>query len=342
MTRKIVVRASATPAIGAGHLIRCGALGRALSAAGVDVFFAVGPESLGTLPDAYRGDGFEVVDIEEDHAREALAVGEAFGGADAVIVDDYRLGEAFESQCRDWANKVIVLSDLRDKPHDADVLLDASGGCEPMAYKGLVPLGCQFLMGPRYALLRELFQNPPERPTFSDGISRVFISMGATDMDNHSNLAVTSVRKALPDARVDVLLAGTAPHLPSLRGRATEDAALTIHTDLSAEEVVKLLGASDLAIGTGGIGLWERCALGIPSITLVVAANQRANAVVADKAGASIMITDAEMFETTEMEGQLRTLNSDARRRSIMGQKARELCDGKGAARAAADILSFL
>lgn len=342
MTVRVVIRASAAPEIGAGHLIRTGALGRALNVAGAEVRFAAGPQSLETLSDAYRGDGFETVPALDGALEEAQAVGEAFGTADAVIVDDYRLGAAFETACRAWAKNVVVISDLPDKPHDADVLLDASGGRAAADYAGLVPPACEYLLGPGYALLRELFQGRAARPAAEDGIARIFVSMGATDGDDLTGRAVGVIRDTLPDAGIDILLAGSAPHLASLRARADEDEALKVHTDLAAEDVARLLDACDLAVGTGGVGLWERCALGVPSVTVVAAENQRANARLADERGATVMLGDPAQLGGPALAEALSSLDGAPKLRTALGESAQQLCDGGGAKRAAGKILSYV
>lgn len=342
MTFRVVFHASASPEIGAGHLIRSGALGRALRDAGAEVLYAVGPQSLSVLPNAYGGDGIRTVDLFEDHAVEANEIGNVFGAADAVVVDDYRLGEGFERACREWAGKVVVISDLPDKKHDADLILDPSGGRVASDYDGRVPAGCAFLLGPSYALLRDLFQDGADRRVAAERVSRVFVTMGATDSDNFSEAVIDAVRKAVPHAAIDVLLAGVAPHLQALRARAEMNDLLTIHSDLAAEEVVRFLDACDLAVGTGGVGLWERCARGVPSITVVVAENQRKNAALADENGASVMLTDGASIRAAETEQLLRSLDGDPALRRLMSERARSLCDGKGATRAAAEILTLL
>ena len=44
---------------------------------------------------------------------------------------------------------------------------------------------------------------------------------------------------------------------------------------MQTREMAALLAVADLAIGAGGSATWERCALGVPTLALCVADNQR-------------------------------------------------------------------
>ena len=47
---------------------------------------------------------------------------------------------------------------------------------------------------------------------------------------------------------------------------------VTFHYQVS--NMAKFIQNADLGIGAGGAAMWERCFLGLPTITVVVAANQ--------------------------------------------------------------------
>ena len=55
----------------------------------------------------------------------------------------------------DAAPKLLVIDDLADRPHQADLLLDQNffGEAIHQRYQDLVPPQCRKLLGPHYALL---------------------------------------------------------------------------------------------------------------------------------------------------------------------------------------------
>ena len=68
------------------------------------------------------------------------------------------------------------------------------------------------------------------------------------------------------DAAVDVVLGGSAPHLGELRARNCGAAKVLVSSSTSTSTIWPvLMQAADLAIGAGGVGALERCAIGLPS-----------------------------------------------------------------------------
>ena len=65
-----------------------------------------------------------------------------------------------------------------------------------------------------------------------------------------------------------------------------------------------LTAAADLAIGAGGSSTWERCCLGLPTITVVLADNQRgAAAALAERGAATVGSGGGEPGFETRLDG---------------------------------------
>lgn len=62
---------------------------------------------------------------------------------------------------------------------------------------------------------------------------------------------------------------------------------------VGVSDMARLMTDSDLAIGAAGSTSWERCALGLPSILLVLAENQRSLAEGLHRQGAAIAVSSA-------------------------------------------------
>jgi L-amino acid N-acyltransferase YncA len=61
---------------------------------------------------------------------------------------------------------------------------------------------------------------------------------------------------------------------------------------IESRNMAALMSAADLAIGTAGASAWERCCLGLPSVMLVVAENQRLIANNLRELGAAMAVTE--------------------------------------------------
>jgi L-amino acid N-acyltransferase YncA len=140
---------------------------------------------------------------------------------------------------------------------------------------------------------------------------------------------VEAVRSTLPDATIDLV-----PGASDI-GDLARRSAIRVHRDLDDAAMVRLMLSADLAIGAGGTSSWERCALGLPSISIRLAPNQDAVIESLSAAGATV---DAGRFEDLTITGLARQVASlaqnDATRRSI-SENAWRLVDGRGAIRVA-------
>ena len=97
-----------------------------------------------------------------------------------------------------------------------------------------------------------------------------------------------------------------------------------------------LTAAADLAIGAGGSSVWERCCLGLPSLTLVLADNQQ------DATAALAARGATEAVGEGDVAGRLAALLADPIRLAQMSRAASALCDGQGAGRVAERLLAIL
>ena len=107
--------------------------------------------------------------------------------------------------------------------------------------------------------------------------------------------------------------------------------------------IVALIGDGDHAVRFAHdqpVG-WERCALGLPAISLVLADNQKENSAALERAGASLSIPVNRAVERRLVEA-FEALASDGPRRAAMSQAAAGLCDGQGAERVAARMLAMV
>ena len=111
---------------------------------------------------------------------------------DWFVVDHYGLDASWESQLMDAmagqeiTPKLLVIDDLADRPHRADLLLDQNffGAVTDKRYQRLVPSHCRQLLGPHYALLGpEYAQLNPLVPVRTE-LRRVLVFFGGVDPDN--------------------------------------------------------------------------------------------------------------------------------------------------------------
>ena len=111
----------------------------------------------------------------------------------------------------------------------------------------------------------------------------------------------------------------------------------TLQVDPPAARIADLMSGADVAIGGGGISAYERCCLGLPSILVVMAENQRPNAKALEETGAAIPV-ELSANGLDALREALAGLARAPDRLRIMSAAAARVCDGLGAERAAEAI----
>lgn len=313
--------------------MRCLSLANAAAERGALLIFALGEDDARLVEHFAPDLAIEVIRPKE------LAQTVRRGGCDAVVVDDYGVIASDEQTLRRYGCPVImVIDDMADRPHLSDILLDPGFGRGAADYHGLVPGHAKIMAGPAYALLRPEFarardEKRPVRPV----PERVFVSFGLSDVGAVTIRAMEVVRPMLPSARFDVAIGAEARSLKSLQAMAERDPSVVLHIETT--EVAALMAQADLAVGAGGGGTWERCCLGLPSLTVIVADNQRPTIEGLAAEGVLDMVDmDERGWEQALHDGFAALL--DPKRRKALRKASMALCDGQGAGRAADALLA--
>lgn len=333
----IVVRTDASPTIGSGHAMRCLTLADDLVRRGARCIF-VAVEMTSVMHQAIIGAGHRIAMIDagegslsagQQAQAEATAAISARAGATHLIVDHYHLDRVFAAHPGLANLRTLVIDDLADRPLACDLLVDQTVGRNAAAYRDVAP-GAMVLVGGQYALLRPQFmaQRPKalQRRMQPRTAERLLISLGSTDLDGITARVLEAVRASDYKGAVDVVLGRQAPSRAAAEAIAAIDPRFVLHTDTN--DMAALMVVADLAIGAAGTTTWERCALGLPTLTLVLADNQRLVAREIVKAKAAVL-TKVDRL-TTDM-----AMAADANALAAMSAAAFALVDGLGAPRVA-------
>jgi UDP-2,4-diacetamido-2,4,6-trideoxy-beta-L-altropyranose hydrolase len=322
-----VIVTNASIVVGGGHVRRCRVLADALISEGWSVTLAVSEEALSVYPILSRYTIARITFRLSDLARQLIDV--LPGGCDLLVVDHYDLDVTFEAACRPWATRVFVIDDLANRMHDCDWLVDQTPGRMPADYAPLLPPGRCLMLGPGYALLDARFRAC--RNTFYERneVRRVLVSFGSTDPGGMTGLALQGLEQSGLEVEIDIVLGASSPNLENIKCAAAGlDRHANVHVDV--DDMASLVVKADLAVGAGGVSALERCCLGVPSVVLVVAENQRGNVEGLVRAGAAISFSAGSAVSPQTLGKTLRELAFDSARRRSMSHAGRRLCDALG------------
>jgi UDP-2,4-diacetamido-2,4,6-trideoxy-beta-L-altropyranose hydrolase len=335
---KVLFRVDANAEIGAGHAARCAALSGAFSATGAESVFWTTPDTARAFPPLEEA-GRVVARAMDDPSADLDALPR--DRFDIAVLDHYGRGLEMEAALKTRCDRLIVVDDLR-RPHpDADVILDQTLGRAPSDYNGLVGDIARRLTGAGFTMLHPAFGAARLKGARrTDRLGHIVICFGGADPNNATGGVLEHLLPRLKATaplsdRVTVVLGAAARHRSSVKRQADEsEGVVTVVQGLSQADLSSLYGEADIVVGAAGTSSWERCCVGVPSVTLVTGEDQRDNAFALAEAGATILAEDSRAVVDL-----LEALSKDKDRLAQIGGAARAICDSDGAARVVATVL---
>jgi len=219
-------------------------------------------------------------------AEQSLHACRSIGDASIIVVDHYKLDARWEATVRQSVEAVWVIDDLANRQHDCDVLIDPGlHDCPSQRYAGLIPTSAVQLLGPAYTFLRPEFDEVTSEQPRNGSVSRIFVYLGGGHGVSQEILKVLTALKDYPDRVMIEVLLGTSSESLSL-GQIIRDRFSGVAAYEHVDSVAQLMRNADLAVGTCGLAAWERCALGLPSLTVLTADNQQDDAQFLSELGA--------------------------------------------------------
>lgn len=354
----VVFRTDASLQMGTGHLMRCLTLADALTEQGAECHF-ICRQHFGHLNEHVRRKGYLVHELsfaalDTTHPSEDIGdllahadwlgvaqevdANECAGilhdlRADWLIVDHYALDTRWESVLKQYCRKLMVIDDLADRAHQCELLLDQTFGRSADDYKNRIPANSTLLCGSRYSLLRPEFATlrpyslaRRETPC----IERVLITMGGVDKDNATGRILAALGSCeLPNnSHITVVMGATAPWLTEVNEQAAK-LPWTTNVMVGVSDMAKIMAESDLAIGAAGATTWERCCLGLPTIMVVLANNQKTAAALLEEAHAVRMLCMGNDLPA-ELKRIVSEMLLDKQQMKTMTECARVVTDGTG------------
>lgn len=305
---KVLMRVDASTAIGSGHVMRCLTLASRLKKENNDIYFVM-RDLAGNLIELVKKAGFTVfvlpcakkqtnltgyenwltVKVAADAAETLSVVKEKLGTVDRVIVDSYAIDYRWESALREVAKEIMVIDDLANRRHDADILLDQNFYLDKdTRYNGLVPANCKLLLGPENALLREEFYTEKKRLRQRDGsLKNILVFYGGSDLTDETTKAIQALvllrEKYRADFTVTVVVGLSNARREKIKNLCQKYSYIKYLCQVN--NMAELMNKTDLMLGAGGSTTWERLFLKVPALVTAVADNQVQGAIDCASAG---------------------------------------------------------
>jgi UDP-2,4-diacetamido-2,4,6-trideoxy-beta-L-altropyranose hydrolase len=335
--KPLVIRADADSRQGAGHVMRCLALAQAWQDAGGRALFltAAPPPALQTR---LQSEGMEVSPLQAtpgspEDARETAALARSRGAA-WVGADGYHFGADYQRLLKDAGLRLLCIDDYGHAGHYcADLVLNQNIHALPNLYADR-EAHTRLLLGTRYVLLRrEFWPWRGWRREIPAVARKVLVTLGGGDPGNVTLKVIQALAQVQIEGLEAVVVVGPAnPHLTELNA-AVQNSAHRIRLEANVTNMAELMAWADLAVTAGGSTCWETAFLGLPSLTIILATNQRQVTEELEKFRVAQNLRLPEDLSESAIAISLTTLLAAREIRKSMSLTGAELIDGLGVKR---------
>lgn len=342
MNLQAAFRADGSTELGVGHFVRSLTLARAWKNAGGEAVVITG-QDIPALIERAGAHGMPVLRLTgrpDDLGLRQTSVWAKQHPGSWVSLDGYQFGEDYQCAVVQAGARCMVIDDYARLPrYHTALMIDQNFGAETRKYP--LPPEATALLGPRYALVAPEFQTwrVPGRPA-PPVISRILVTLGGADLPNATaRVANALLALDLPDLEAVFVIGAANPHGDEIAGLVASRPGLRTVRD--ARDMPAMMAWADLAITSAGTTSWELCMMGVPSVSIVLAENQRPAAQALSDDGVFLDLGWHENVNATGIVHAVMELSGDCARRQEMAGRGQELVDGLGASRVAREMMAI-
>ena len=330
----LYIRADASERLGTGHVMRCLSLAQGWMTHG-DVTFVMALSDR-AIRDRVTSTGAAIMEIEaeigseEDARLTALAC-----EGQLLVIDGYNFGPRYQSIVKESGACVLMVDDLaKDGPYSVDLLLNYNFYGRPELYPSIRDTHT-LLLGPRYFLLRREFLTWKDvAKDIRPSVARVLVTLGGSDPQNFTPTVLSALDDlSMEVGEIKVVMGPSNSHLEDICAQAERS---PHHVDVltNVRDMPSVMAWADLAISGAGTTSLELAYMGVPTIIVEVASNQKPNA----QAISSLRLMKRagwhDRVTVSQLATEVQALNSNIVERRRMSAACREAVDGLGAERA--------
>jgi UDP-2,4-diacetamido-2,4,6-trideoxy-beta-L-altropyranose hydrolase len=351
--KTLLFRADASTQMGTGHIMRCLALAQAWHFEGGMAYFCTSKDLPIAIDRRLEMEGMQRVKLQtcpgsQEDAQQTIAYCRKYN-SQWIVLDGYHFDAEYQKTIKEAGIQLLVVDDYgHAHSYCSDLILNQN----IYAHDGLYPhvaKHTKLLLGCKYVLLRREFWSwrdearyklrelTPKLPL------RVLVTLGGSDPDNVTSTILTALQYLdLNQIEAKIIIGGSNPHLDSIKS-ICDRLGKSISLYSNVVDISNLMAQSDLAISAGGSTCWELAFMGIPSLLIILAENQKLIAETLDKSSIGINLGWHQKITPNIIIEQIKNLSENYDSFIKMSQKVLELVDGYGSHRTinAMKTLSF-
>jgi len=323
-----------------GHIQRCLALSGQLRKNGAGILFISKKDK--TIEKKIEQEGFEIIGLKgniglKEDLKDTINTIKSCG-ADIVITDSYVIDDHYLTKIKKTVPLLVSIDDLAKVSFPSDIVINQNIYAKDLNYHSLTGR-TKFLLGPKYALLREEFSNLGKREV-NQKVKNLLITLGGTDRFNLTPKILKILDRINQDFKITVVIGPLFKNIAEIEETAKEiDKNIELICDSC--KMSKIMLASDLAVTGGGTTLYELAATGTPALAFCLADNQLENVKRMAEAGTLVNMGWGNNWREERFCKKINELIDNHVLRRRVSKLGQELVDGKGSQRVSAVIEKF-
>lgn len=333
---KIGVRVDGGKKIGMGHIQRCLALAVQLKKERNTVIFLIRKNK--ETREIIERKKFEVIELKSDinlkeDLKNTIKIIKSLG-INILITDSYKFDGNYLGNIRKNVSSLVSIDDLAKIYFFSDIVINQNIHASNLKYRSLEDT--EFLLGPKYALLRKEFAGV-EKKRINKKVKNILITTGGADLFGLTLKALNALGGIKETFDITVVVGPffkNADEIKSIIGKMNKKVNLVINP----QDMKELMLSSDLAITSGGTTLYELAATGTPAIVFCAADNQKGSIRGMSRIGTIINVGRGDHFSKKNFQKEVKKLIPNFLLRKQMSEKGQKLVDGRGSMRCAKRI----
>ncbi len=316
---------------GYGHLTRCLSIYHAFEERNIfPVFFINGDPDCGkVIPDTRHMIFDWLKDSEELYKRTA--------GSDVVIIDSYLAPLEIYNKFSASVSYPVFIDDYMRLEYQAGIIINGSINAEKLNYP--VRPDQTLLLGTKYIPLRKDFWRVRDK-LIRPEVQSVLLTFGGQDTMNMTPRLLQMLVRNHPALTKKVVVGSGFKNLELIEA-AKDTRTELYHAPLSGD-MLRIMLESDVAFSAAGQTIYELACVGVPTIALSVADNQKMNLTEWINEG---FLPEEYSYDSANLENRMMiTFNGymERERRFKLGVIGKKKVDGLGAKRIVQSILDLM
>ncbi len=195
----------------------------------------------------------------------------------ALIIDNYKFNYQLQKKIKNYVFKLVVIDDYFNKKYFSDILLNYSflDNNEKVILKKNNPK-IKFALGPKYLPLNNKFFELKKNLKPRKKLKKILVFFGGADKKNLTE-KMLMVANYFKELKFSFILGDLYSRKKKVTKKIKQYKNIKLFYGIKNEQMANLIANNDLAIGAGGVNLYERIYLGLPSIVIDVDNNQLIN-----------------------------------------------------------------